>query len=247
MANRFVTVQMFNNSFKAQLAKNLLENEGIESMMSGELSQDVMLGTGLNQIALQVHEDQAQRATGILAAAEAEAELDADWEHQAESGAGVWVCTICGEPIHNSLSVCYSCQTPREGIRASAPRENTAIQHDPATLPTGEEVLKRDEITHAPAPAITAAPTPVTTDLEAGYELPPATLRADLLARRAFFAALIGAGTICFLPLSWYFLLEAVSFDGPRSPRGNRHLYTALAINALCLLVPLLLCVGLRV
>ncbi|HEY7422656.1 MAG TPA: DUF2007 domain-containing protein [Gemmataceae bacterium] len=152
MADKFVTVQRFNNSFQAQLAKNLLENEGIESMVSGELAQDVMLGTGLHQIALQVHEDEAQRATSILAEVEAEAQLDDDWEEQAESGAGVWTCSICGEPISNRLSICYSCQTPREGIRTDAPRERTAIQLDSATPPTGEEVQKRDEITRTPPP-----------------------------------------------------------------------------------------------
>ncbi len=158
MSDKFVTVQMFNNSFKAQLAKNLLENEGIESIVSGELSQDVMLGTGLYQITLQVHENEAQRAAGILAAVEAEAELDEDWEEQAESGADVWICSICGEPISNRLSMCYSCQTPREGIRADAPRERTAIQRDPATPPTSEKVRKRDEITRTPAPALPPLP-----------------------------------------------------------------------------------------
>jgi hypothetical protein len=153
MSDHFVTVQKFNNSFEAQLAKNLLENEGISSIVSGELSQDVLLAvTGLDQITLQVHEDDAQRATGILAAVAA-AKLDEDWEEQAESGAEVWICSLCGEPISNRLSVCYSCQTPREGIRAEAPRDRTAIQ------PSGGEIQKRDEIASKPS----APPTPRST------------------------------------------------------------------------------------
>jgi hypothetical protein len=155
MSDHFVTVQHFGNSFEAQLAKNLLENEGITSMVTGELSQDVLLGTGLNQIALQVHEDDAQRATGILAAVAA-AKLDEDWEEQAESGAGVWTCSICGEPISNNLSVCYSCQTPRESIRAGDPRDRTAVQANPAASPTGEEIQKREEGVSKPS----APPTP---------------------------------------------------------------------------------------
>jgi hypothetical protein len=241
MSDKFVTVQTFNNSFQAQLAKNLLENEGIESMVSGELAQDVMLGTGLHQIALQVHEDQAQRAAGILAAVEADAELDDDWEEQAQSG--VWVCTICGEPISNRLSVCYSCQTPREGIRATAPRGSTAIQPDPSTLPTGEEVQKRDVIARAPAPAPVPIPSPVVPRQEE-EEPELATVRGDNLARRAFLASMLGVMTLLLLPVAWYYLVRTVVSDAPLSPRGIRHLYAALAINGLFVLIVLVLCAG---
>ena len=145
MSDHFVTVQKFNKSYEAQLAKNLLESEGIPSIVSGELSQDMMLAvTGLDEIALQVREEDAQRATGILAAVAA-AKLDEDWEEQAESGAGVWTCSICGEPISNNLSVCYSCQTPRESIRAGDPRDRTSIQANPAASPSSEEIQKREE------------------------------------------------------------------------------------------------------
>ena len=245
MADEFTKVATYNQSFEAQLAKNLLENEGIPTILSGELTSDVLFSNaGLgDQIVLKVRHEDAQRAAGILATVAA-AKLEENWEEQAESG--VWICTICGEPIHNSLSVCYSCQTPREGIRATAPRESTAIQHNPATLPTGEEVQKRGDIARALAPAAMPPSTTTTPESAASYEPLPPILPGDLLASRALFAAMIGAGTLCLLPLSWYFLLQAVSFDGPRSPRGNRHLYGALAINALYFLLPLLLCVGLR-
>jgi hypothetical protein len=241
MSDKFVTVQTFNNSFKAQLAKNLLENEGIESMVSGELAQDMMSGTGLSQIALQVHEDQAQHAAGILAAVEAEAQLDEDWEEQAQSG--VWVCTICGEPISNRLSICYSCQTPREGIRAAAPRGSTAIQPNPSTLPTGEEVQKRDEIARAPAPAPAPVPSPIISSQEE-EEPELATVRGDNLARRAFLASMLGVMTLVFLPIAWCNLLLAVVSDKPMSPRGIRYLYGALAINGLFVVIVLVLCTG---
>lgn len=241
MSDKFVTVQTFNNSFKAQLAKNLLENEGIGSMVSGGLAQDMMLGTGLSQIALQVHEDQAQRAAGILAAVEAEAELDADWEEQAQSG--VWLCSICGEPVSNRLSVCYSCQTPREGIRAAAPRGSTAIQPDPSTLPTGEDVQKRDEIARAPAPAAVPTPPPVVSRQEEEEPALP-TVVGDSLARRAFLASMLGVMTLVFLPVAWLNLLRGVLTNRPMSPRGIRYLYAALAINGLFVLIVLILCAG---
>ena len=146
MSDSLVTVMTFHSSFEAQLAKNLLENEGIASTLTGELSSDILmgiLGTGLfgQQIALLVHEDDAQRAVALLA----EVELNKDWEDEAESGSNVWMCSICGEPISNQLSICFACQTPREAIRASAPRDPSAIQQKPDTLPSSEEVQKGDE------------------------------------------------------------------------------------------------------
>ncbi|HWG45941.1 MAG TPA: DUF2007 domain-containing protein [Gemmataceae bacterium] len=153
MSGKIVTVMTFNQHFEARLAKNLLENEGIDSMVAGELSADMLPfghAGGRDPIVLQVHEDDAQRATGILAVVAA-AKLDKDWEEQTE--AGVWICSLCGEPISNHLSMCYSCETPRESIRTSAPRDRTAIQPDPSTLPTGEEVQIRDEIACAPSEA----------------------------------------------------------------------------------------------
>jgi hypothetical protein len=152
MSDNFITVATFNKTFEAQLAKNLLENEGIESIMGGAFSSDVLFGTIAvgDQIVLQVREAEAERATGILALAEAEARLEGDWEEQAE--AGVWTCSICGEPISNLLSICYSCQTPRESIRTDSPRDRTAIQQEPATLTTGEEVQKPDENILSPSP-----------------------------------------------------------------------------------------------
>ncbi|MHB1422960.1 MAG: putative signal transducing protein [Gemmataceae bacterium] len=137
MTEKLVTVATYNKSFEAQLAKNLLEEEGIASTVSGDLTADMLsLGQvgGMDQIVLQVQESDAQRAVGILATVEA-AKLADNWEEEAESGSDVWLCSICGEPISNRLSICYSCQTPRDSIRAAEPRQTTAIQPESETLP----------------------------------------------------------------------------------------------------------------
>jgi hypothetical protein len=130
MSDNYITVATFNKTFEARLAKNLLEDEGIAAHLSGELTADWMpfgqAGAG-DQIVLQVPEDDAHRAAGILAVVAA-AKLDDNWEEEAESG--VWLCSICGEPISNRLSVCYACQTPREGIRTDTPRQRTDITAD---------------------------------------------------------------------------------------------------------------------
>jgi hypothetical protein len=136
MADNLVTVMTFKNSFEAQLAKNLLEDESITSVVTGEFSSDLLLGTvlGQHQIALQVREEDAQRAVALLA----EVELNKDWEDEAESGTDVWICSICGEPISNGLSICYACQSPRDGIRPSAPRDSIFSREERIQPPDDE-------------------------------------------------------------------------------------------------------------
>jgi hypothetical protein len=126
MSDKLVTVMTFSRSFEAQLAKNMLENEGIASVVTGELSSDLLLGSvwGNYPVVLQVHEDDAQRAVALLA----EVEVNKNWEEEAESGMDVWLCSICGEPISNLLSICHACQTPRDGIRTSAPNDAISIR-----------------------------------------------------------------------------------------------------------------------
>jgi hypothetical protein len=239
MADKLVTVMTFNHSFEAQLAKNLLENEGIVSMVTGELSADVLLGTGLGyqQLTLQVREEDAPRATALLA----EVTLHENWEEQAESGSGVWICSICGEPVSNNLSICYSCQTPREGIRTAVPRDPTAIQQEPAKPPTGKEVQKRDEIADVPSPVPSLpAPLPAPVLAEAENEEMPLTAAGDELALRALLASL----SLFLLPLAWYYLLRVVLFDMPMGAKGIRNLSAAWFLNGLYLFVVLFVCAG---
>jgi hypothetical protein len=239
MSDKFVTVATFNRSFEAQLAKNLLEDEGITSNVSGELTADMLpfgQAGGGDQIVLQVPEEDAQRAAGVLAVVAA-AKLDDNWEDEAESGAGVWLCSICGEPISNRLSVCYSCQTPREGIRAATPRDSTAIQSNPPMALGGDEFQKPDDLARTPPlPAIAPA-------LEAEDEAdePPLSC-ADDLARHAFGAAFFGLLIVLLLPLSWYYLLQLMSVPDALSPKGRRYLYGAIFINGIFLLPVLVLC-----
>ena len=246
MSDKFVKVMTFNDSFEAQLAKQLLKDEGIESMLTGMLTANVLFGNIAlgDQIVLRVHEDEAQRAASILATNAAEAKLDDDWENQAEAGAGVWLCTICGEPIRNRLSICYSCQTPREGIRADAPRDLTAIQSEPSTLPTGEEVQKRDEITRTTSPVPPPPPRPQTIEREDEEEETIESNIRDNFARESFTWAFFGLVTVFLLPISWYYLVRMLSAPYELSPTGRRYLYGALLVNGIISLLVIAFCAG---
>src|SRR5947209_18448617 len=108
MSDRFVTVASYTFPPEAQMARNLLEAEGIPAVLANEMTGDAFAGMG-DPIHLQVKAADARRAVSALAAASAEAALDEDWEAQAEGGAGVWPCPLCGGPVSNRLTVCPAC------------------------------------------------------------------------------------------------------------------------------------------
>jgi hypothetical protein len=195
-----------------------------------------------DQVLLQVHEHDAQRAAGILAAHQAS--LDDDWEDKAEHDPDIWVCSLCGSPISNRLSICYACQTPREGIRADRPRTLTDVQKTPGVLPP-DPVQKRDEVTaEALPPLAPAAPPPAPAEAEGEKDEDEPGLPGDALARSAFGAALVATFFGCLLPFAWYNLGRLVLHSGELSPRGLRFYYAALALNALLVFFGLALCAG---
>src|SRR5579872_1408299 len=146
VADKFITVATFSLPYEAELAKSLLENEGIESFLTGGLSVDVLLGAGgmADQVRLQVHDQDAQRAAGILAAHQAA--LEDGWEDKAEHDPDVWVCSLCGSPVSNGLSACLACQTPREGIRADLPSP-VASPRQALDVPPTDSIQKREDFT----------------------------------------------------------------------------------------------------
>ncbi len=68
MANNFVTVATYNNSIEANLAKQLLETEGIRAYLANESTVDMAwhLTVAVGWIKLQVHQSDAVLAKSIL-------------------------------------------------------------------------------------------------------------------------------------------------------------------------------------
>lgn len=226
MSDKFITVATFNKGFEAQLAKSLLENEGIASMVGGAISSDMLFGSLAlgDQIVLQVREEDAQRAAGVLASAEAEARLDDDWEEKAE--ADVWICSICGEPISNRLSMCYSCQSPKDSIRAAVPRDSVAIQTDLTPMPTSRDIAEKPTPTIPVQKSSSASMPPEDDD-----ENEPLTKRGDDLARKAFLASIFAVVMPILLPVAWIMLLRAAFATDGTSAEGSRYFYAVLFLN----------------
>src|SRR4051794_31664637 len=98
MSDRLVTVASYTFAPEAQMARNLLEAEGVPAFLAGEMTAEVLVGVG-DEVHLQVREQDARRAVSILASVSGEAELDEDWEAQAVSGADIWPCPLCDTPV----------------------------------------------------------------------------------------------------------------------------------------------------
>lgn len=140
MSDRFVTVASFPFTPEAEMAKNLLESEGIPAFVAGGLAADVLSGLG-GEALVQVREQDAPRAVSLLAAASAQVSLEKDWETQAECG--VWVCPLCGTAVRLSDNLCPACRTPNPGIKTE--RSDAWADRDRRSSRT-DQVKKSDQI-----------------------------------------------------------------------------------------------------
>jgi hypothetical protein len=66
MADRLITIAKFNDSYQANLAKQLLADFGIEAVVLGENFANLYPALPLQPVELQVRESQSQQAKEIL-------------------------------------------------------------------------------------------------------------------------------------------------------------------------------------
>jgi hypothetical protein len=144
MPNRLVTVQSFDREHEAQLARNLLEAEGVPAFVSGEMSAVPLPGL----VHLQVRATDAPRAVALLAAVA----LDDDWEGRTTAGA--WTCSVCGDAVLGGLMVCSTCATPGDAVR-TAGRGEVVGRLPPPSL-GGDGIQRLVNVT--PAPPMAAPP-----------------------------------------------------------------------------------------
>jgi len=113
--DRYVLLRAFADQAEAHLAKQVLEQEGVSVILEGVQGASMFGGASLGggEARLLVREDDAARATGMLADIEARVELSGDWEHEATRG---YVCLLCGEAVEEGRPECPSCKTPCESV-----------------------------------------------------------------------------------------------------------------------------------
>jgi len=233
MSDKLVFVAAFNMPVEAELARGMLEAEGIKALLTGGGSVNVFSGVqGLGgQIQLRVDEADADRAAEILAP---------HFEHHpddgAESGddAALWLCPLCGDAVRDDLEFCPSCETQRPAVWKSLavtafPRNgpvSQVIQEEPAFK---SEKVTADEPLEATPPA-----------LGGDFDVPDMeTLVGDDLVRRAFISSLFPF----LIPYSLWLLWRLAFYSGKVSHRLMPRLYCTIALGvlwSLCLLMLLL-------
>jgi hypothetical protein len=174
MSDRFVTVASYAFTPEAQIAKNLLEAEGIPAFLVGELAANAMTGA-MGEARLQVREEDAPRAVSLLAAAAARVRFDEDWEARAEKDASV--CALCGIALPTGATTCPACgtsnariTTDRRDTWAARPREpasegmkpNDQVQAEsPRQGLHGQAVPETDSATSAKGCAVVLVVLPI--------------------------------------------------------------------------------------
>jgi hypothetical protein len=234
MSDKLVFVAAFVMPVEAQLARGLLEADGIRAFLTGEQSANVFGVRGLGgQIRLQVPEGDAERAADILAPHFDRHPDAADSEDDADS----WLCPLCGDAVNEDFDFCPECDTPRPAVRqslavTSVPRRapvSQDIQEEPAPKP---EKITSDE-------PLEAAPLA----LEHDFVAPDMeTMVGDDLVRRAFLASLFPF----LIPYSLWLLIRIAYYTGKISSGMTPKFYWTIAIDAFwCLGLLILLASGL--
>jgi hypothetical protein len=227
MSDKLVFVAAFNMPVEAELARGLLEEDGIKTFLTGGGSVNVFSGVqGLGgQIRLQVADADADRAAEILAP-HFDHHPDDDGA-ESRDDAAVWLCPLCGDAVSDDLNFCPACETPRPAARESlavtaVPRNGPVsrdVQEEPTVKP---EKITTDEPLDAMPPA-----------LDGDFDVPDMeTLVGDDLVRRAFISSLFGV----LSPYSLWLLVQLAFYRGKISPRLMPRLYWAIAIDACWLL-----------
>src|ERR1700687_3999023 len=110
----FVTVATYTMPQEADMAKGLLETEGIAAQVfGGAVVTPMNYGVG-GLVQLQVAADDAERALALLHAQQERVRRN-DWEDEPEED--VWVCSLCGTPVSKDLLECVACRSPRDALQ----------------------------------------------------------------------------------------------------------------------------------
>jgi hypothetical protein len=230
MSDKLVFVAAFVMPVEAQLARGLLQAEGIRAFLTGELTTNAFSGVqGLGgRIELQVPEADAERAAEILAPHFDQPANDGD---AAPEDDGLWLCPLCGDAVADDQDFCPACDTPRPERRELL-AVTTTPKYSPSSQKIQEEPVFKAEKLMADEPPEAAPP-----ELEHDLVVPDMeTMVGDDLVRRAFLSALFPL----LIPYSLWLMTRLAFYPGKISPRLMTRFYWTIAIDVfwcLCLLM----------
>jgi hypothetical protein len=221
MSENFVVVATVSIPGEAEIARGRLQAEGIRAHLTGVHSSTVFSGIMQGQVSLYVPEEDFERATELLADCMGEplSELPGGESPRREKLEDYWVCSLCGDTVDVSETVCPDCGTSRDAL--------TSGQSDALAL---ERLPRR---ANPPSEQITDEKGTPDLGLETGVTIPEVAElhEGDALASRALRAVLFTMLVPIFFPLALWYLVKLMSYDGELTPRGMRRLYIALFLN----------------
>jgi hypothetical protein len=224
--SRLVVVGKYTNSIEANLAAGKLRAEGIAAMLAGE--EVVSAFSGLmslgSTIALQVKEEDCERAMALLIDIDPEAEKL--WNDPDEDDDDVWVCSLCGGAVKPRLHVCPSCGTARDSLRTNMESRATSVAIESTQ---GDRIRAAD-----------AASDPPPAEAPAEEEVVVPALGAALIddtASRALRASLLGLLIPLVSLYSLWLLFSLMRHSGELSDRAMYQCYWALGVNVLVVFV----------
>src|SRR6266849_5141681 len=129
MSDNLVTLGIYDTGFEAQMAKNLLESNGIAASVNEAGPVFPTVGSVLGSVRLLVSEADARRAEVILASVHEEPELEKEEDApKSEEFATTRNCPNCGQSFDVELDRCPRC-APSEAFfedDPARPRANLA-------------------------------------------------------------------------------------------------------------------------
>jgi Putative prokaryotic signal transducing protein len=231
MSDKLVFVAAFVMPVEAQLARGLLEAEGIRAFLTGEQTANVFSGIqGIGgQIRLSVAEADSERAAEIIAPYLDHPTGDAD--AAPEDGAGLWLCPLCGDAVGEEMNYCPACKTPRSAARQSLAVTGVPLYNAASQEIQEEPVAKSGKIT-TDAP-LEAEPSMLDGDID----VPDMeTLVGNDLVRRAFRLSLFSLLLPILAPFAVWLFVRLAFYPGKISPRLMPQFYGTMAIGGCWLL-----------
>jgi uncharacterized paraquat-inducible protein A len=108
MSDKLITVRTFQTLTEAEMARMLLESEGLRVFLldTGIVNFNWFLGNAVGYIKLQVPESEAQRAVELLERIQESGSHSSDDDNQ---GADEKVCLACGAAMSEEQTKCPAC------------------------------------------------------------------------------------------------------------------------------------------
>jgi hypothetical protein len=234
MAEKPILIATFMQAVEAQVACGRLRAEGIAAYVTGDVDSSAFPGmTGIaGRLELYVPEAEVRRAEAILEACRREQRVTAGLEEREPEGP-VWVCSLCGDAVPVSETVCAACGTSREALRSGPSRD--LQENRPARRPSPED-LQKDEPASGGHGGDSGLEMPELENLNRGDALAARALKASAICVLFSPVVLLSTGCVLlvivpFVVLAFWFLGQLFLYKGELSPRAMRRFYLALALD----------------